>query len=112
MSPWRPLPQPGGSDPRPVGASLDGVARRLGAPRASVLGTVFAQWEEIVGPSVAAHAQPKSLRGGVLVVGADQPGWAAQLRFLAPDLLRRLAAVAGDDAVERIEIKVVPPTGR
>jgi predicted nucleic acid-binding Zn ribbon protein len=111
MSPWRPLREPGGSDPRPVGESLDGMARKLGAPKVSVLNAVFARWEEIVGPSVAAHARPLSLRAGVLVIGTDQPGWATQLRFLGPDLLSRLASIAGDDAVERVEIKVVPSAG-
>jgi predicted nucleic acid-binding Zn ribbon protein len=111
MSPWRSLPGRDQSDPRPVGDSLDGMARKLGAPRVSVLNAVFARWEEIVGPSVAAHARPVSLRAGVLVIGTDQPGWATQLRFLGPDLLARLASIAGDDAVERVEIKVLPPAG-
>ena len=112
MSPWRPLPESGGSQPRPVAESLDGMARKLGAPRAAVLNAVFARWEEIVGPAVAAHACPLSVRGGVLVIGADQPGWATQLRFLGPDLLARLASVAGQDAVQRVEIKVLPPAAR
>jgi predicted nucleic acid-binding Zn ribbon protein len=81
----------------------------MGAPQASVLASVFARWEEIVGPAVAGHARPLSLRGHVLVIGTDQPGWATQLRFLAPDLLGRLAAAVGDGAVERLEFKVTPP---
>jgi predicted nucleic acid-binding Zn ribbon protein len=109
MSRWRPLPEPGDSDPRPVSESLDGMARRLGGAKASVLNVVFARWEEIVGPSVAAHAEPLSLRDGVLTLGTDQPGWATQLRFLAPDLLRRVAAVAGEGAVDRVEVRVRPP---
>src|ERR1700680_2674097 len=102
MSPWRPLSEPGGSEPggsepRPVSESLDGMASRLGGPKPSVLKAVFAHWEEIVGAAVAVHAQPLSIRDRVLVIGTDQPGWATQLRFLSPDLLRRVAAVAGED---------------
>lgn len=108
MSPWQPLREPGGSDPRPVSESLDGMTRRLGAPKASVLRAVFAHWEQIVGPAISAHAEPMSLRDGVLVIGTDQPAWATQLRFLGPDLLRRVAAAAGEDAVARVEIKVRP----
>jgi predicted nucleic acid-binding Zn ribbon protein len=113
MSPWQSLPEPEkSSDPRPVRESLDRVAGTMAAPRASVLAAVFTHWDDIVGPSVAAHAQPVSLRGQVLVIGTDQPGWATQLRYLAPDLLGRLAAAAGEGAVERLEFKVLPPRQR
>lgn len=112
MSRWRPLPESGGSDPRRVSESLDGMTRHLGGPKVSVLHAVFARWEEIVGPGVAAHAEPLSLRDGVLVIGTDQPAWATQLKFLCPDLLRRVAAVAGEEAVDRVEIKVRPPGPR
>jgi predicted nucleic acid-binding Zn ribbon protein len=94
------------SQPRPVRDSLEHLARRLGAPTASSLGAVFSQWEEAVGPSVAAHARPVSLAGGVLVVAVDQPGWATQLRYLTDDLLGRLADVAGEGVVGRIDIRV------
>jgi predicted nucleic acid-binding Zn ribbon protein len=86
--------------------SLEGMARRLGAPTASALGAVFRQWEEAVGATVAAHARPVSLADGVLVVAVDQPGWATQLRYLSADLLGRLADVAGEGVVGRIDIRV------
>jgi predicted nucleic acid-binding Zn ribbon protein len=108
MSPWRPLSEQGGSDPRPVAESLDGVARKFGAPRAAVLAAVFTGWEEIVGASVAAHTRPMSLRRGVLTIGTEQPAWASQLRYLGPDLLQRVASVLGEGLVERVEVKVVP----
>jgi predicted nucleic acid-binding Zn ribbon protein len=94
------------STPRPVRDSLEHLARRLGAPTASALGAVFSQWDEAVGPSIAAHARPVSLADGVLVVVVDQPGWATQLRYLSADLLRRLADVAGEGVVGRIDIRV------
>ena len=94
------------SAPRPVKDSLEHLARRLGAPTASALGAVFSQWDDAVGPSVAAHARPVSLADGVLVVAVDQPGWATQLRYLSADLLTRLAVVAGEGVVGRIDIRV------
>ena len=94
------------SAPRPVADGLDHLARRLGAPTASALGAVFAHWEEAVGPTIAAHATPKSLIDGVLVVAVDQPGWATQLRYLSNDLLRKLKEVAGEGVVGRIDIRV------
>jgi predicted nucleic acid-binding Zn ribbon protein len=93
-------------EPRRVGESLDKVARRLGAPGARSLGAVFGHWDDIVGPVVAAHATPVSLRDGVLRVEVDEPGWATQLRYLAPDVIRRCGEVAGPDVVVSVEVKV------
>jgi predicted nucleic acid-binding Zn ribbon protein len=106
VTPWRALPgdEPG---PRPVGDSLPRLAHRLGAPPPDVLRTVFARWEEIVGPTVAAHAWPLSLKDGLLRIGVEQPGWATQLTFLGPELLRQLAAATGGTTVSKIDVKVV-----
>lgn len=106
MSPWRPLPDPEGRPPRALGESLDRVARALGAPDAGSVAAVFSDWEAIVGPQVAAHVRPRTLRDGVLVVVADQPGWATQLRFLETDLLTRLRERLGTGAVTAIEVRV------
>jgi predicted nucleic acid-binding Zn ribbon protein len=103
---WRPLGPDGGEgdDPRPVSASLDQVTRALGAPRAQVLASLFSRWEQLVGCEIAAHARPRSLRGGVLAISVDQPAWATQLRFLAGDLLARIHAET--DAAEITEIRI------
>jgi predicted nucleic acid-binding Zn ribbon protein len=101
---WRPLPD--GGEPRSVRDSLDSFAHRLGAPQAGALATVFAHWEEIVGPSVAEHARPVSLVQGALVVSVDQPGWATQLRYLGGRLVERIAEVAGAGVVDRLEVRV------
>ena len=106
MSPrWKPLP---GQipEPKPVGASLDRVARSMGVPLASTLSTVFASWPELVGESVAQHARPRTLREGILVVIVDEPAWATQLRWLEADLLTRLNDVLGLGSVARIEVRV------
>lgn len=47
-------------------------------------------WNEVVGPQIAAHAQPCGIRDGVLEVKVDQPVWMQQLQLLKPKLLARL----------------------
>jgi predicted nucleic acid-binding Zn ribbon protein len=74
-----------------------------------VLTAVFSRWEQLVGPDIAAHASPVSLRDGTLVVIADQPAWATQLRFLASDLLTRIRAEAGAPELMKIEIRTGYP---
>jgi predicted nucleic acid-binding Zn ribbon protein len=106
---WRPLPRDGTADPRPLEVSLAKLAADLGAPAPRVLGQVFGRWEEIVGPDVAAHARPLSLRQGTLIVGTDEPAWAAQLQFLSAHVLARLEEVTGSNEVRQVTVRVVPP---
>ena len=107
MSRWQPSKPPRSEEePKRVGESLDRVAKRLGAPNSRSLGAVFGHWDDIVGPAVAAHARPVSLRDGVLRVEVDEPGWATQLRYLALDILRRCGEVAGAGVVVSVDVKV------
>jgi len=113
MSPWRDLAvQRHEEQPRPVGDSLPGLAKRLGAPPPPVLTAVFTRWNDLVGPAIAAHATPLSVTRRVLLIGVDHPGWATQLRYLSAELLRRLEACAGPGQIERVDIRIVPPAGR
>ena len=99
-------------EPRPIRDGLDAFARRLGAPEASALGAVFGRWDDTVGLTLAAHCRPVSLADGILVVAADGPAWATQVRYMSTDLLARLRAVCGPDLVGRILVRVEPPRGR
>ena len=85
--------------------SLDRLTSSLGAPPAGVLAELFASWPALVGEAVAAHARPRSLRHGTLVVVVDDPAWATQLQWLEADLLTRLATVTGEREVLRLQIR-------
>jgi predicted nucleic acid-binding Zn ribbon protein len=104
MSPWKPLD--GDPGPRPVSDSLDAVARRFGAPKASALEALFDRWAEVVGDAIAAHARPSSLRKGTLVVAVDDSAWATELRSLVPQIIERCALFAEAGTVERVDVKV------
>jgi predicted nucleic acid-binding Zn ribbon protein len=110
--PWRPLTTPDGAGsggPRPVGASLDRVARRLGVDRASTLPALFDRWSELVGEGIASRSEPRALRGTVLVVAVDDPGWATQLRWLEADLVATIEGALGAGTVTALELVVRPP---
>jgi len=107
---WRPSKPPRSEQPpQSLRPSLDRIAARLGLAPPAVLGPVFARWEELVGADIAAHARPRSLRDGVLVVVADHPAWATSLRLLAGDLLARVREATGDDAVRELVVRVGEP---
>jgi predicted nucleic acid-binding Zn ribbon protein len=92
-----------------IGDALGEVASHLGAGRADVVGVVFGRWDDVVGPAIAAHVRPVRVDGVTLVVSADHPAWATQLRHLAPDILARLDEVCGtQNALQRLDVKVRP----
>ncbi len=104
---WRPLPQANADrDPERIGASLDKVARRLGTSSANALHGLFERWEELVGPGIAGHSKPVSLRAGVLLVEVDSNAWATQLRYMTTELVERCCAELGGGAVKKIELRV------
>jgi predicted nucleic acid-binding Zn ribbon protein len=87
--------------------ALGAVAGRLGLGRPDLIAVVFGRWEELVGEPMAAHVQPLRLVAGTLVVSADHPAWATQIRHLAPEILERVATEFGrDGAPVRLEIRV------
>ncbi len=65
---------------------------------------VFARWAELVGDEVARHVVPESFADGVLAVRTDSTAWAAQLKYLAPELVKRLNAELGHGTVTLVEI--------
>jgi len=92
-------------DPISLTSALDAVVKSLRGPSRKAVGGVFGRWDEAVGEQVAAHVRPVKLDAGVLVVEADDPGWATQMKFLAETVIERLADVAGV-RVERIDVRV------
>lgn len=104
---WKPLPEDNANrDPARLGPSLDRVAKRLGAPTAKALSGLFVRWDELVGSGIAAHAQPVSLKRGVLVVDVDSNAWATQLRYMTTELVAKCCEELGDGAVKQIEVRV------
>jgi predicted nucleic acid-binding Zn ribbon protein len=90
-----------------IGDALGAVASHLGAGRAEVVGVVFGQWDDIVGPAVAAHVRPVRVDGVTLVVSADHSAWAKQMRHLAPNILGRIRDVCGaQHTIERLDVRV------
>jgi predicted nucleic acid-binding Zn ribbon protein len=102
---WEPLPG-SGQDPVDLGAGLTRVLRSLDAPAPTTLGTLFEEWTEIVGDRMAAHVRPVRLRGTTLLLSVNEPGWAAQVRWMASELLERLDAGLGPGVVTEVEVRV------
>lgn len=107
---WEPLPDDRRTI-RPVSASVDRLRRTLGLARADTFAQVEESWTQLVGPRLAPHAQPRSLRDGVLVVVAQDPAVVEHLRWSANDLAQAVNAVCGGDEVASVEVRVGPLDG-
>jgi predicted nucleic acid-binding Zn ribbon protein len=66
---------------------------------------VFSRWEAIVGKEVGQHVTPESYADGRLVVRTDSTAWATQMKLLAPDVVRRLNEVLGEETVQVIDVE-------
>ena len=101
---WRDL------GPRPVRESVVQAVSRLGEAGPAQLSAVFNRWEEVAGPVLSRHVWPLRISGGVLVVAADHPAWATEVRALSASLLERVGEIAGE-VPDRLEVTVKPPAG-
>lgn len=102
-------PGPDERDPQPFGRVVSRVSLDRGWSPRLTDATVLGRWPQLVGPDIADHCTPVSLREGELVLQAESTAWATQLRTLQRPLLARLAAAVGKDVVRRI--RVVGPSG-
>jgi predicted nucleic acid-binding Zn ribbon protein len=66
---------------------------------------VFAHWDRMVGPEVAAHCSPEAFADGRLTVRTDSTAWATQMRLLAGTVVRRLNEELGDGTVTVIDVR-------
>jgi predicted nucleic acid-binding Zn ribbon protein len=94
----------------PVADALADVGAELGLADPGVVGTLAERWTEVVGPAIAPNARLRSLRGATLTIAVESGAWATQLRYLESELLARIAAIVGDDAIDTVRV-VVQPTG-
>ena len=96
-------------EPVPLRDAIAAVGRELGLPPADVVGALAEQWEDIVGPAVARHAEVRSVRDGECTIVVDGPAWATQLRYAATDLVRRVNERCGEGAVRSLKVVVSGP---
>ena len=64
------------------------------------------QWGAIVGPHIAAHTYPESIRHHKLFLLAETSVWLQQLLFLKSEILAKITAVLGEDVLTDIVLRV------
>lgn len=90
----------------PIGEAVRTFAARRGWQSHLVAGDLHGDWEAIVGPQLAGHTAPLRLQGGVLVLAAATPMWAAEVRQLGSVITRRVNERVGEGTVRTITVVV------
>lgn len=98
----------GNSNPLRLRDLLQAAGARLGLEGALETGALWARWAEIVGASVATHAEPTSLKKGVLRIRTDSPTWATEISYLADEIKTRANRVAGRALVSEVRVWTSP----
>jgi predicted nucleic acid-binding Zn ribbon protein len=89
--------------PRPLSFALERVTATL--EPATTLARVQGCWAEAVGDVVSAEAQPVSERDGTVSVACRSSVWAQELELLGPELVEKVNAALGDEAVSSLRFK-------
>jgi len=87
--------------PRPISVLLPALTRPTFRRQGPAAAQVLADWEAIVGPSLAAITQPRRLWAGTLTLACSGPV-AMELQHLAPELMARINAQLGAEPVQRL----------
>jgi predicted nucleic acid-binding Zn ribbon protein len=91
-------------DPKPLSDAVERLVESKGWATEINVHTLLARWGLLVGAANAAHSSPEGYADTVLIVRADSTAWAAQLRYLAPQLVAMLNELLGDGTITRIKV--------
>lgn len=97
-------------EPAALRGLLGPAASGYGLDDALSAGTLWKHWVDVVGADVAAHAEPTSLRDGVLRVRADSPVWAHEIAYLSGEIKKRANEALGKPAVSEVKVWNAPGT--
>jgi len=86
---------------------VPGVMQRLGLAQRLQQSQISQRWPELVGSDIARHAQPVSLKNGLLVVAVDNSAWLQELdRNYKPLILQKIRDCAGQTAVQKLVFRI------
>jgi hypothetical protein len=98
--------------PRPIRSVLDQTLRALEIDVPLKAHAIWGAWKEIVGESVALHAQPRSIHNRILFIDVSHSTWIQQLQFLKSTLIEKLNSYLGEPLIQDIRFRLgkISPT--
>jgi hypothetical protein len=92
--------------PKHIASILDGTLRALEIDVPLKAYSIWGAWKEIVGESVALHAQPHSIQNHILFIHVSHSTWIQQLQFLKSTLLEKINSFLGEPLIQDIRFKL------
>lgn len=89
---------------RKVGELLKEYLREKGWLTANPYQPLFTGWQAIAGEALAAHSRLSDVRGGILIVEVDHPGWIQMARLRQESLLAAARKAAPDASLQGIRV--------
>ena len=90
----------------PLPDLIAGMIKTHGFQSRMVEFTLQQQWRTIVGPHIAGHTYPESIRHRKLFLLAETSVWLQQLLFLKSEILAKITEVMGEDVLTDIVLRV------
>ena len=81
------------------------MSRTAPRPLSEPLRALTAALSPAAGPAIAAAARPTGERAGVLTVRCEAAVWAQELELIAPELIPRLNAALGGEAIRELRCR-------
>src|SRR5674536_31843 len=91
-------------DPQPFGVAVAALLAERGWEQTARSAAVMGRWDSLVGPELAEHCRPVSLRDGELVLVAESTAWATQVRLLGRQLIVRLNRQLGAGVIRQVRV--------
>lgn len=87
---------------------LGPVGKALRLDDANSIGRLWRTWPDVVGEEIARHAEPSSLKDGVLRIRTNTPIWATEISYLVEEIKRSVNGALGKPLVREIRVWTSP----
>jgi hypothetical protein len=91
---------------QPIASILQAILQRHGLAPKILDFQLQQRWAQIAGEQIACHSQPDHIRFRKLYLLVDNSIWLQQLMFLKPTLIEKINAIAGQQSIVDIVLRV------
>ena len=92
------------TDPQPINDVLKNLIQDRDWQNGLAEGSLFSNWENLVGVEISDHSEPITILDGVLTIRTTSTAWATQLNLISGDLLNSLQRSSPGALVESLLI--------
>lgn len=90
-----------------IGELLPPLLSKLNLERKQGDAEVVKVWNNLLDPTITAHAQPANLHGGTLFINVDSSPWLDEIvRYRRREILSRMQNAFGRDAIARLSFRL------